>query len=204
MHRRELLRLLAVGAGAKWLEGLAPEQVLAFGQFIHGENADRLSTTAARDLRTLDPHMGATVTAATEQIIPASDTPGATDAGVTAFIDRMLSDWYSPEERDRLLAGLRELDARARALHECDFIDCDEPAQVQILSALDGEVEGLRSAPVRDSNPNNHWFAMLKYLTVWGYCTSEPAMRQTLGAHPLPLHYEACAPHEAGSQAGAP
>jgi hypothetical protein len=44
------------------------------------------------------------------------------------------------------------------------------------------------------ANPNEHWFAMLKYTTVFGYCTSEIAMRRTLGAWPRPTRYDGCAP----------
>lgn len=192
MHRREALRLLAVGAGVQCLEGLAPEQVLAFGRAVHARGRSRNGAPA---LRGLDTHANATVTAAAERIIPASDTPGATDAGVSAFIDHMLADWYSPEERGRVLDGLRELDTRARSLHGADFIDCTETDQIALLSAIDDEVTALRAAPPDGTNPNDHWFAMLKYLTVWGYCTSEVAMRETLHAHPLPLRYEPCAPY---------
>lgn len=192
MHRREVLRLLAIGAGAQCLEGLAPEQVLAFGRAVHARRRHR-GTAAA--LRALDAHANATVTAAAERIIPSSETPGATDAGVTTFIDHVLAAWYTPAERDRVLDGLRKLDARARTRHGADFVDCVEADQVALLSAIDDEVTALRRAPRNGANPNDHWFAMLKYLTVWGYCTSEVGMRDTLGAYPLPLRYDPCAPY---------
>jgi hypothetical protein len=37
---------------------------------------------------------------------------------------------------------------------------------------------------------NAHWFAMLKYLTVWGYCTSDVGMRETLHSWPQPMRYD--------------
>lgn len=191
MHRREALRILAVGAGVQCLEGLAPEQVFAFGRAVHARGRSREGAA----LRVLDTHANATVTAAAERIIPASDTPGATDAAVTAFIDHMLADWYSSDERDRLLGGLRELDTRARSLHNAAFVDADETDQIALLSAFDDEVAALRNAASNGTNPGEHWFAMLKYLTVWGYCTSEVAMRETLNAYPLPFRYEPCAPY---------
>lgn len=192
MHRRDVLRWLAVGAGVQCLEGLIPEQVFAVGRFVHGANE---SLPGAPTLRVLDAHANLTATTAAERIIPASDTPGATDAGVTAFIDRMLADWYTQAERDRVLAGLRELDARASSLHGHDFADCDEADQDALLAAFDDEVTALRRAPGGSGiNPNDHWFAMLKYLTVWGYCTSKIAMTETLRTYPPPWRYEACAP----------
>ena len=135
--------------------------------------------------RVLDAHALQTVTIAAERIIPATDTFGATDAGVSAFIDKMLADWHTPAERDRFLAGLPELDARCRARAGKDFVDCAAADQVAVLTALDDEA---RSATSRE-----HWFARLKYLTVYGYCTSEPGMR-ALGLFPVPWRYDGCAP----------
>ena len=51
-------------------------------------------------LRTLDSHQNATVTAIAEMIIPRTETAGATDVGVNQFIDLILTEWYSDEERD--------------------------------------------------------------------------------------------------------
>lgn len=186
MERRELIRWLAGTAALECLDGLAPNELMAFGTRLHGQRV-------AQGFRALDGHTSRTVGAAAERIIPATDTPGATDAGVVVFVDRMLADWHTVDERDRLLAGLRELDARCRALRGRDFADCDETDQVAVLTALDDEVTALRRTP-RGANPDDHWFAMLKYLTVFGYCTSEVAMRRTLALWPRATHYDGCAP----------
>ena len=98
----------------------------------------------------------------------------------------MLADWYTPAERDRFLAGLRDLDTRARR----PFADCAAADQVTILTALDDEVTSLRTN--RGDSAIEHWFAMLKFLTVYGYCTSEPGMLM-LGLYPLPGRYDPCA-----------
>lgn len=188
MERRELVRWLMAAAGLTCLEGLAPEELLALGTDVHRHRAP-----GTQGFRALDAQARRTVIAAAERVIPASDTPGATDAGVVDFVDRMLADWYRPEERDRFLAGLHELDGRCRALRGRDFADCDERDQVAVLTAFDDEVTARRRPP-GGASPNDHWFAMLKYTTVFGYCTSEVAMRQTLGAWPRPTRYDGCAP----------
>lgn len=187
MERRELIRWLVATAGISCLEGLSANELLAFGQRVH-----RASTTR-QGLRALGAHAQRTVVAAAERIIPATDTPGATDAGVVTFIDKMLADWYTPEERARFLAGLEELDTRCRSLRGKPFVDCTEVDQVAVLTTLDDEVTAMRRTP-GSANPNDHWFAMLKYLTAFGYCTSEPAMRRTLNAWPRPTRYDGCAP----------
>lgn len=181
MERRELIQWLVATAGLRCLESLAPADLLALGRDVHR------GALAARPLRALTAHAERTVAAAAERIIPATDTPGATAAGVTAFIDKMLADWHTPAERDRFLAGVPELDARCRASAGRDFIDCAEADQIAVLTALDTEAT---------SAANEHWFATLKYLTVYGYCTSEAGMR-ALHLYPLPFRYDGCAPIDA-------
>ena len=176
MKRRELIQWLVATAGLPCLESLAPQDLLALGQEVHRR------TGAGR---ALDTHALQTVAVAAERIIPATDTPGATDAGVSAFIDKMLADWHTPAERDRFVAGLPELDVRCRARAGKDFIACTVADQVAVLTAFDDEARAAASG--------EHWFARLKYLTVYGYCTSEPGMR-ALGLFPLPWRYDGCAP----------
>lgn len=171
MNRRELIRWLTLTAGADFL---------AFGRAIHAQPAPQ----APR--RLLSRHAEQTITIAAERILPATETPGATDAKVAAFIEKMLADWHTPEERAHFMTGLQDLDARCRARASRDFLDCSETDQVAALNALDAE-----SAASRD-----HWFGRLKYLTVYGYCTSEVGMR-TLGLWPQAWRYDGCAPVDA-------
>jgi gluconate 2-dehydrogenase gamma chain len=187
MERRELLRWLAATAGLAGLEGLAPDDLLALGREVHASQAGSPA---------LSPAARRTVAAAAERILPAGDTPGATDAGVPEFIDRMLADWFDSDERARFLAGIPELDRSSRARSGRDFADSTETDQVAVLTALDDELTALRRSG-RGSEANRHWFGMLKYLTVWGYFTSEPAARITLGTFPLPGRFDGCAPYQA-------
>ncbi len=64
--------------------------------------------------RALTPEQGDVVAAIADQIIPRTDTPGARDVGVHRFIDTMLAEYYSTDERSAFLAGLADVDARAR------------------------------------------------------------------------------------------
>lgn len=189
MLRRDALRLLASTAAIPVLRGLSQSQLLVFGRRIH---------TAARDaggvvVGALNAHQQATVAIAAERIIPATDTPGASDARVAAFIDRMLAQWYPPKDRDRFLAGLAELDARSRRAHGRAFIECTPLVQTELLTALDDEVAALRRTAQDRAAADQHWFAMLKYLTIWGYCTSEAVQTGVLGLYPMPGRFDGCA-----------
>ena len=186
MERRALIQWMAATGGLAVFERLSARDLVTVGEEVHrqaqqgGAPVASLGTEAAR-----------AVTVAAERIIPASVTPGATEAGVTAFIDTMLTRWHTPAERERFLAGIAELDRRSRARCRRPFADCGEGDQVALLEQLDGEVTALRRTS--GAAANEHWFAILKYLTVWGYCTSEAGMRKTLRAWPPPMRYDGCA-----------
>lgn len=174
MDRRELIRWLVATAGLQCLDSLAAEDLLALGRDAHGSLGASL---------VLSPHAERTVAAAAARILPGAD--------VGAFIDKMLADWHTPAERERFLAGLPELDARSRARANRVFVDCAEADQIAVLTALDDEVTALRASI--GAAANQHWFAMLKYLTVYGWCTSEAGARE-LGLYPLAGRYDGCAP----------
>ena len=178
MERRELIQWLVATAGLHALDSLAPADLLALGRDVHG----------SRDpaLRVLSPPTERTVAAAAERILP-----GAPAAGASTFIDKMLADWHTPVERERFLAGLPELDTRCRSRRGRVFVDCAEADQVAVLTALDDEVTALRASRGA-AIANEHWFATLKYLTVYGYCTSETGMR-ALGLYPIAGRYDGCA-----------
>ncbi len=55
------------------------------------------------------------VTEIADIIIPKTDTSGALDAGVPAFIDSVLADVYPKDAQERFSAGLDEFDAAAGA-----------------------------------------------------------------------------------------
>src|SRR2546423_7202623 len=101
MNRREALLLLAGTAAL-------PDRLLAIGRTVH--KRVRVGT-----LRTLNPHQNETVATIAELIIPKTDTAGAREAGVPAFIDVMLADWADDEQRQTFTAGLPDVDQRRPA-----------------------------------------------------------------------------------------
>ena len=46
------------------------------------------------------------VDAMAEAIIPTTDTPGASEAGVAEFIEAIVSEWYDAEQREHFMRGL--------------------------------------------------------------------------------------------------
>src|ERR1700730_4715529 len=73
------------------------------------------------------------VSAVAEIIIPRTDTPGAIDVGVPGFIDRVLEDVYTDEDRRRYLTGLAAFDAAAQVEHGRKFVALEAQRQVALV-----------------------------------------------------------------------
>jgi gluconate 2-dehydrogenase gamma chain len=100
--------------------------------------------------RALSDAQGAQVATIAEHIIPTTDTPGARAAGVHRFIDTMLAEYYSPDERSAFLAGLADIDARARVTKGRIFLELSPPEQRDVLTLVDAEAYRRAPAPARN------------------------------------------------------
>lgn len=92
---------------------------------------------AAWTPRTLSADQRLMVVAIAEAIIPTTETPGARDAQVDRFVDNMLSDHYPTADRERFLAGLARVEARAQRLHKQAFNALTPAQQSAIVADLD-------------------------------------------------------------------
>jgi gluconate 2-dehydrogenase gamma chain len=89
--------------------------------------------------RALSDAQSAQVATIAEHIIPATDTPGARGAGVHRFIDKMLVEYYSADDRAAFLADLAEVDRRAKDAKGKAFLRLSASEQREVLAALDAE-----------------------------------------------------------------
>lgn len=126
----------------------------------------------------------ATVGAVAERILPRTDTPGALDAGVPAFIDLMYGKYLGDEDRKMFTTGLADLEASSAATHQRGFTALTAEQQDALLTAV---------AKVSQARPKS-FFAQIKELTVVGYFTSEPVGRTVLNYDPVPGPYKGCVP----------
>jgi gluconate 2-dehydrogenase gamma chain len=179
MNRREALLLLAGTAAL-------PDSLMAVGRAVH-------QRIRAGTLRVLNAHQNATVATIAELILPKTDTPGARDAGVPAFIDVMLADWADDEQRQMFTGGLGNVDERSRATFGKDFIGCTAAQQGEILQDLDYELARLRDAK---ADTSKSFFGAMKWLTLTGYYTSEVGATSELHYRVVPGRFEPCYPLE--------
>lgn len=192
MNRRDALRMLTVGAV---LPALTPE-LFAFYQQAH--------PGGSYSLRTLNSHQNDTVVAMIDQIIPATDTPGAKATRVNEFMDVILTEWANDEERRRFLDGLDDVDKQSNALFGKDFASASSAQQIVLLRSMDSASEIARSKPKdhppfwepqgRDTQMQGDFFTVFKNMTVHGYYTSEVGFTQELKLKVIPAEHHGCAP----------
>lgn len=140
-------------------------------------------------LETLSPAQARAISALADVILPETETPAASDVGVTEFIDTLLTGWLSDAERDWFLAGIDTVDPLAQRAYGADFADCEPVSQVAIVAALDAELDRLRNDP--DSDETKNFFYDVKRFTLAGYFTSEEGLR-SLGYRIVPGAFEGC------------
>lgn len=153
---------------------------------------------ARPQLQTLDPLQGETVTRVAGILVPQTDTVGATGVGVTAFIDRLLTDSMLPVQRDRFLEGLKAINTRSRQQYGAPLYAVKPAAQKALVRALDerlpqrnptpAEARALALEPVSAERA----YAVLKALVLLGYFTSEPVAKGLIKAPIIPGRYDGC------------
>jgi len=198
MQRREALRLLMAGGVLPAL----PTNLFAFFQGAH--------PASGYALRTLNPHQNDTVVAMIDQIIPATDTPGAKGARVNEFIDVILTEWADAEERRNFLDGLAGVDKQTNDLFGKNFVDASPAQQVTLLRSMDESVATQRTRRMRHGNTipeerdkqlRGEFFNVFKGITVHGYYTSEIGFSQELNLQIIPGAHHGCVPLPAEKKA---
>jgi hypothetical protein len=164
MRRREVVRFLGAALALPFLPSGA-EAAIQLGKSLHERLGDVPFRTLNGDQRTL-------VTNIAEMIIPETDTPGATSVKVPEFIDLILTEWASDDERATFLAGLSDIDVRASAMGSSRFVALSAAKKVELLTALDTATPEKTGAAFA--------FRRLKALTVYGYFTSKPVEQDIL------------------------
>ncbi len=137
------------------------------------------------------------VTQVAEIIIPRTDTPGAKDVGVPAFIDQMLKEVYSKEDQEYFLSGLKGFNDGAKAEFGDVFSELEEDDQEAYLRKV--HAEAVEAENNTEPAPKRPFILMMKELTMLGFFTSEAGATQVLQYEAVPGAYKGCLPlSEAG------
>lgn len=140
----------------------------------------------------LSEEQAATVSEVAERILPKTDTPGAKDAGVPEFIDLMLKDIYTEEEKQQFLAGLEQLEKDSESEYGDSFAELQPEQQDELLRKLAAQATEQRNT----GSEERPFFSMIKELTMLGFFTSEVGATQFLQYVAVPGSYDGCVPLE--------
>jgi hypothetical protein len=148
--------------------------------------------------RQLLPLQRAQIAVLAELVIPRTDTPGAIDAGVPAFIEHILSAWYTDTEFRIFSEGLQTLEREAQQRFGKSFVALDEAQQSSLLAEQEVHArDQLRQHPPPQASMADKpvideqapFFNKLKELVVVGYYTSEAAALSEMVYLPVPNGY---------------
>lgn len=174
LSRREAIKrtalLFGIALTPAWLDGVARAQTQA--------------AAGAKGRKNLSADEYPVLVAIVDRIIPKTDTPGANDVGVPAFIDTMAGDYLTKEERSVLAAGLLTIEKRALLGYKKSFAQ---------LTAAEQDESLKRMATSKDAADTKS-FRLIRDLTVTGYFTSEQVGRHVTNFEPIPGRFEACVP----------
>ena len=169
LDRRGLLQGASAFLGVAVVAPLARALAAETGQ---GFTASRIPLTAEQR---------ALISAVSERIVPTTDTPGAIAAGVPAFIETMLAEWYEPTDWQDFMNGMGVFAGSARIQFGKSFPElAPEEQDLLLTQAMTGKIPGLSTS----------FFEHCRQLVVLGYYTSEIGCKQERVYVPVPGRYD--------------
>ena len=180
MNRRDILRFLGAAALAPMAGSLSAEERWRLGRRLHRQAG------LGQAGRALSAEQLVQVRAMAATIIPATDTPGAVEVGAPEFVDLLLAEWYPEGERQRVLAGLDELESRCRTRFGKPLAELGEEERRAFL----GTVDGSRGEPGSAEDA----YGRVKDGLVYGFITSKPIAELTRTTPIIPGRFDGCVP----------
>lgn len=137
-----------------------------------------------------------------ETILPATaSSPGAKEAKIGEFMKVIVTDCYEEKDQKIFTEGIKKLDEFSKKQYNESFLKLNANQKHDLLVQVDNEMKAYQKNKKEDEP--NHYFNMMKQLTLWGYFTSEPGATKALRYVPVPGRYEGCIPYKKGDKAWA-
>ena len=186
MERRELLKMIAALTGGAFIGGELLTSCKS-GPLVGG------ATFGEADTAFLDE--------VAETILPATKTPGAKAAKVGQFMVVMVNDTYEDKDQKIFHAGIGKLDEASKKATGKSFLEATPEQRTTLLTALDKEAKDYQKSK-KPEDPN-HYFTMMKQLTLFGFFTSKEGATQALRYIAVPGKYDGAYPYKKGDKAWA-
>ena len=197
MDRRELLKMVAAATGGVVIGG---EFFLAGCKNPEAGTSKEFTTN---DVAFFDE--------VAETIFPKTSSPGAKEAMVGQFMTVMVNDCYTEENQNAFREGQAAINAACKKMHGHDFMKASPEHRKEVLISLDKEVkehgakrkefmkeqDDLEKKAQANGDTNfkrktmpDHYFTMMKQLTILGYFTSEAGRKGATNYQPVPGKYQ--------------
>ncbi len=174
MHRRDLIRSAAAAAALAVLPRSAHAAQSLWQRVAElGPHAPRSTQAALID-------------ALADTIIPRTDTVGALDVRVPAFIDVIVNEHDTAPDREAFNAGLTAIDALSTRVGGGAFATLSADRRALVMNALE--------QPASRTDPAIRTYTRLKGLVIHGYFTSEAVQNDVLGVDVIPGTFRGDAP----------
>ena len=135
-----------------------------------------------------------------DTILPdTAKSPGAKAARTGAFMAIIVTDSYSPEDQTVFREGMKALDAASqKANGGATFIASSAGQRTALLTALDKEQHAYQKA--RKPDERQHYFRLMKELTMTGFFTSEIGYTQAMRYIETPGRFDPCVDYQPGDK----
>ena len=196
MDRRELLKMVAAATGGAVIGG----EFFLMG--CKNPEAGKTTEFTADDIAFFDE--------VAETIFPKTSTPGAKEAKVGQFMTVMINDCYTEENQQAFRDGQEAINAACKKMHGHSFMKASPEERKAVLVSLDPEVKEYRTKKeefdkiqgdlekkaqangdtnfIKKTMPD-HYFRMMKQLTILGYFTSKEGRTGATRYEPVPGKY---------------
>lgn len=183
VERRDILRYLGIAAVAGTFPGFDQWAFACPGEYpaVAGPSA----SPGSYQPLFFSPAHYRMVARLAEMIIPGDDSPGATQAGVSEFIDFMVANRVpvsgsrevrstadaieaGTQAQNRFVAGLNWMNARSQSAYRHDFLDCTAEQQNGLLEEL-----AYHAKFTPGTERGRTFFQMMRDYTVVGYYTTK-------------------------------
>ncbi|HVW97271.1 MAG TPA: gluconate 2-dehydrogenase subunit 3 family protein [Mucilaginibacter sp.] len=154
-----------------------------------------------------------------DTILPTTSSPGAKAANVGHFMAVMVQDCYTTDDQKVFMDGISKLDDASQKKFSNKFMALTPQQRTELLTDLDKEQKEYTDKKNKDAAADmekhkdekdyepapvpNHYFRMMKELTLLGYFTSEIGATKALRYIAVPGHYDGDVPYKKGDRAWA-
>jgi len=200
MNRRDALARVALLMGGAVIG--ADYMLTGCGPATSSKETAKDETKALdSDFKPLDPKQVAYLDEVGDTILPATKSPGAKAAKIGSFMAVMVRDCYAPADQKIFMEGFDKLEAASQKQNGKAFLESTPAQRTALLTALDAEQK--QYSKTKKVEEPNHYFRMLKELTLLGFFTSEVGATQALRYLPVPGKYDGNFPYKKGDKAWA-